>query len=420
MEKTATAPHIPETACPIREASPRPSARAIAVKILSILASLRITVTLFALALFLVFVGTLAQRFSGNWTVVNSYFRSALVWIPFQVFFPEFETVEVPGVFPFPGGWLLGGVLLVNLLAAHAIRFKMTWKRSGILVIHAGIVLLMVSELMTGLGAVEGRMAIVEGRSSNFLEEYHDSELAVVDVSDPKLEDVVVVPRRLLRKGGTIQHPDLPFDVEVIQFMENSRLATKIPAGFRNPATAGTGLRVAAFDEPEVSGTDQDQPVDAPSAYVTLKKKGDSQGMATYLVSLFLQPQKLTIGDKAYEIALRPRRTYRPYTIHLLEFRHDRYLGTDIPRNFSSRVRVVDPERQRDFEVLISMNDPLRHRGETFYQSSTLPGDIGTVLQVVRNPGWLLPYISCVMVSLGMIVHFGLHLVPFLRKRMAT
>jgi hypothetical protein len=63
------------------------------------------------------------------------------------------------------------------------------------------------------------------------------------------------------------------------------------------------------------------------------------------------------------------------------------------------------------------MNHPLRHAGETFYQSSFLEGDTGTVLQVVKNPGWLMPYISCAMVSIGMLVHFGMHLNGFLRRR---
>jgi hypothetical protein len=42
-----------------------------------------------------------------------------------------------------------------------------------------------------------------------------------------------------------------------------------------------------------------------------------------------------------------------------------------------------------------------------------------TSLQVVRNPGWTLPYISCALVALGMLVHFGLHLVQFLMRRLA-
>ena len=62
------------------------------------------------------------------------------------------------------------------------------------------------------------------------------------------------------------------------------------------------------------------------------------------------------------------------------------------------------------------MNHPLRHAGETFYQASFLRGDTGTVLQVVKNPGWLIPYVSCVVVTLGMLIHFGIRMVPALRR----
>jgi hypothetical protein len=38
---------------------------------------------------------------------------------------------------------------------------------------------------------------------------------------------------------------------------------------------------------------------------------------------------------------------------------------------------------------------------------------------VVRNPGWLMPYVSCVLVTLGMLIHFGLHLATYLSRRAA-
>ena len=41
------------------------------------------------------------------------------------------------------------------------------------------------------------------------------------------------------------------------------------------------------------------------------------------------------------------------------------------------------------------------------------------MLQVVRNPGWLLPYLSCTMVTLGMLVHFGIRLAGPLRRKIA-
>ena len=32
------------------------------------------------------------------------------------------------------------------------------------------------------------------------------------------------------------------------------------------------------------------------------------------------------------------------------------------------------------------------------------------VLQVVENPGWLLPYLSCVLVAAGLLLHFAMRL----------
>ena len=88
-------------------------------------------------------------------------------------------------------------------------------------------------------------------------------------------------------------------------------------------------------------------------------------------------------------------RKYLPYAFTLKQFRHDVYPGTDIPKNFSSLVQEVNPSRSESREVLIYMNQPLRYEGKAFYQASFGKGDTLSVLQVVENPGWLLPYISC-------------------------
>jgi hypothetical protein len=175
---------------------------------------------------------------------------------------------------------------------------------------------------------------------------------------------------------------------------------------------------------PEESGTDSK--VDVPSAYVTFKKKGSGESLGTYLVSVWLSnPEKVKVDDKIYDVSLRFKRTYEPFTLHLIKFSHDVYPGTDTPKNFSSKVRLVDPERGEDREVLISMNNPLQYGrgsvfglgGETFYQADFLKfGRTGTVLQVVRNPGWILPYISCTMVSLGMLIHFSVNLMSFIQR----
>ena len=116
---------------------------------------------------------------------------------------------------------------------------------------------------------------------------------------------------------------------------------------------------------------------------------------------------------------MRQRRFYKQFALTLLHFAHDRYAGTDIPKNFSSRVRLVDLERDENREVLISMNDPLRYRGFTFYQAGFDNNDKTTILQVVKNPAMLLPYIACGLVALGLLVQFSMHLFGFVRKRSA-
>lgn len=416
-----TAVKQPSLATPgVKPSEPPDNAGKKVLKVIQPLASLRLTVVLFVLSIVIVFCGTLAQVDAGIWTVVSKYFRSLFVWIPFQIFFPR--TMSVTGGFPFPGGWLIGSLLLVNLLAAHAVRFKLTRKRSGVLILHLGLIIMMVSELVTGLFAVEGNMTIENGRSANFLEHRDVTELAIIDPSDPKTDDVVVIPQALLRRGGRISHEALPFDVETVRYMVNSSEPKEVPSGFNNPATAGDGLKLTSVEKPEVSGTDAEQKLDLASAYVTITKKGSGEALGTYLVSIWFSAlsdrptQQLTVDGKTYEIALRFKRSYKPYTLQLLKFTHEVYPATDTPKDFRSRVRLIDPTRNEDREVEIYMNEPLRYEGETFYQSGFLPGDKGTILQVVRNPGWLMPYVSCVLVALGMLIHFGIHLVGFLRS----
>ncbi|MSR32088.1 MAG: ResB protein required for cytochrome C biosynthesis [Gemmataceae bacterium] len=407
------------------------------------IASLRLTVSLFVLSFFLVFVGTLAQVENPTWTVVTDYFRSLVVWVPNQLlarFCQTFRwispTAQWPGGFFFPGGWTLGSLLLINLLAAHLMKFQLSWRRSGILLIHAGLILLMVSELVTGLFAVEGNMTIEQGGAANYLElretsgflgKINGPELAFSDPSNPDKENVTVIPNRILRQGGKISHPALPCDVEVISYMANSTLKEidpESPEAKSNPASKGDGLQFKGVDKKEMSGTAKDQKVDIPSAYIQLKDKATGQSLGTYLVSLWLslstvkQTQEVTLADgKKLDLALRFKRAYKPYTVELLEFKHEVYLGTTKPRNFSSRVKLLAEQPDDSRETLISMNNPLRHAGETFYQSGFLPGDKGTILQVVRNPGWLIPYFSCFLAALGMLIHFGQHLNSFLAKR---
>src|SRR5262245_51309415 len=362
---TATAPAPAETTAftsslPPTEPGPRKAPKPWYERALLAAASLRVTVVLFALSIVLVFFGTLAQVYLGTHSAVTVYFRCALVWVPLQIFFPK--SVEVAGSFPYPRGWLLGGLLLANLLAAHTVRFQVSWKRAGILFIHSGLIVMMLSELITGLAAVEGHMTIVEGARSNYVEDHHRWEVAFIRAANAENDEVVVLPDSFLRDGGVSGQKLLPCDVELVGgYMVNSYLPKEPPADAPNPATAGESRKRVAIEKPPVTGTETGGKVDIPSAYVELKDKRTGARLGVFLLSGHLQPQTVVIDGVKYQVSLRPRRTYKPYSITLLEARRDDYLGTNKAKNFSSKIILVDSELGEKREVLISMNSPLRY-----------------------------------------------------------
>jgi hypothetical protein len=423
MQDTAIQAGLPASGSnlPLSPSAPAPAVkkrpRGLPYKILDFCASLRVTVVLFLLAFLLVFYGTWAQVDAGIWTVVKQYFRWWYVFIPFKIL--VFRTIDIPESYgiPFPGGWTLGALLLTNLLAAHATRFKLTWKRSGILMLHSGLIVMMLGEFFTGVFAVEGRMTIVEGYASNWVDSDRKYELAIVERSDPRQDVEILVPGSFLKEGSQVKDPQLPFDVEVVQYMINSDI--RRPSKTQpNPATAGIGLYRMATPKGETVGVDTEQGVEFPAAYVRLRKK-NGESLGTYLVSAYLTllncpSDTIWDGDKKYQISLRPQRSYRDYTIHLNKFQHKVFVGTDVAKDFRSFVRLEEPGKGENRQVEIYMNHPLYYRGETFYQSQVPALFTGTILQVVHNWGWWLPYLSCVMVALGMLIHFGIMLINFL------
>ena len=251
------------------------------------LASLQLTVVLFSLSMVLVFFGTLAQIDQGIWTVVDQYFRSWYVWIPFQLIaefgkrFFEFPKLGITwsshwgGSFPFPGGWLLGGVMLANLLAAHMTRFKLSWRRTGIITIHLGVILLMAGELVTGLYAVESRMVLQVGESAAFIDHSRQVELAF---TDPASGRTATIPQSLLIPGTTVTHPDLPVDVEVTEFFKNTTLRPVAGGDDSAVLVSNSGGRYHVVPAVEESGVKGEQREDMPGVTVRLLEEGHRQG----------------------------------------------------------------------------------------------------------------------------------------------
>lgn len=380
--------------------------------------SLRLTVTLLILSIVLVFAATLDQVHLGVWGVQEKYFHALFVMVRVGDF-------PVP---VFPGGYLIGGFLLANLLTAHICRLKLTWRKLGIWLAHGGLILLLVGELLSGLVQQDYQMRLDTGETKNYAESDRFNELAVTDTTNPAFDDVVAIPEQRLAEGTPLQHPKLPFRVVTKLYYPNAALERReqAPNAGPSPATQGIGPMIAALPIPVTYKPDEHN---EPAVFVELV--GPDGSLGTWLVSPLLgMPQRFSYAGREWKLAMRATRRYQPFALTLLKFTHDVYPGTDIPKNFSSRVRITEVGAggaaaaggagAGGREALIYMNNPLRTGGLTFYQASFDNDDRTTVLQVVRNPSWLLPYLACAAITLGLIVQFLFHLVAFARKRRAA
>ncbi len=139
------------------------------------------------------------------------------------------------------------------------------------------------------------------------------------------------------------------------------------------------------------------------------------------MLSPWIVPQEVQAGGHTFRITLRGERYAQPFSLTLLKTTHEVYPGTQIPKNFQSRVLLENKEKGERREVDISMNNPLRYGGLTCYQhqmgrTEMMGGKGNSQLQVVRNPGWITPYLGCAIVSLGMIWQFLYHLLGFVTR----
>lgn len=524
------------------------------------LASLKFSVVLFVLGILLVLFGTLAQVEHDVNAVLAQYFRTTLARVDLEVFAPRTwfpQRGPIAGSFYFPGGWTIGCLMVVNLLAAHGLRFKpqasgerlwygwlviatgavaaalvvmmgnnnggslegewlneitlwyvfqamllalfvaalvglfrlepqqhiervslialdlalggvlgwlvangkdvrfddstmrILWqllkatlaasvmlagcwmvfkKRAGVVLLHAGVGLMLINELYVGLTAHEFQMQLwADHLPVNYLFDVHELELAVIDKSDPRRDHVTVVPQALLVKDKTIEHQDLPFNVELLDFYQNCELRDPQP-GEATRATRGAGLLKIAEPRRRSTGTDVGGEVDRAAAFVRFTAKDATHtDLGTCLLAQELAQRDIAepieVAGKTYDVYLRCRRTYTDFSLALEHGEQENYPGTNIPKSYSSNVRLVDKDRQVDRSgIRIWMNNPLRFAGVTFYQHQ-MAADPNTgeafasTLQVVANPGWMIPYMACMLVVVGMLGQFGVSLLRFLNRQ---
>src|SRR2546423_4521157 len=146
-------------------------------RLFKILASLKLTVVCLGIAIVLVFIGTLAQVDEGLYQAQTRYFRSFLIY-----WSPAGADWKLP---VFPGGYLLGTVLLANLLAAHISRFKLTRKKLGIHLIHGGLILLLLGQLLNDALFTQSALRLAGSEAKKYFQGFCAHEMGVICTLEP-------------------------------------------------------------------------------------------------------------------------------------------------------------------------------------------------------------------------------------------
>lgn len=336
-----------------------------------------LTYTLPVLMLYLI-VGTIAQKYLGLYESTQMFFASPFFWL---------------GSIPLPGVPLIIALIFLNLAAKLLIKSPWCRRHSGIIITHIGAGLLLIGGLFTMLFSHEGYIDLAIGQQQAYASDYHKREFVVLDDQD---QTIYGIPHPQLSIDKTLSIPDTPVSFKIIEHCRNCTIQKR---GETQEQHYGMAQHMALLPGPLAKEDEENM------AGATFMVSGsDNDGVYLTLENVPKLPE-ITVGEKTYRFALRRERRALPFSIELLDFKRDMHPGTTMAKAYQSHVRIHDGDAQ--WESTISMNEPLRYKGYTFFQSSfiqTPDGDV-SVLSAVWNVGRAFPYIAGITMCLGLILH---------------
>jgi len=373
--------------------------------VLRFFSSMGLSCVLLILLALLTWLGTLEQVHTGLFEVQKKYFES-------------FFLVHQAGPFPIPlpGANLVLSLLFVNLFVGGILRLRRSWSMLGVLIGHVGILLLLLSGFVKLYYSEDGHVTLYENESANFFESYYRWEIAITrDIGNGEIQEFVVPQEDFLFAQGaqpvTLTSSEIPFDLEVRHAMANARVMPKGPMfDVAVPVHDGFYLQSEAL----LAVAEQN----SAGVYVTVVAGGSRQ--EGLLWARQRAPWTVAVGGADWAIDLRRERYPMPFSLTLDKFTKEDHPRMSMARAFESDVTVVEGGASRG--VKISMNEPLRDGGLVLYQSSwgpstARPGDpLYSSFSVVRNPADQYPLYACIIISVGLVLHFSRKLTKYIRK----
>tara|TARA_A100000164_G_C21865005_1_gene752074 strand:- start:557 stop:1477 length:921 start_codon:yes stop_codon:yes gene_type:complete len=305
----------------------------------------------------------------------------------------------------------------MSILSVNLFSFFLkpnSWRKNkiGILTVHAGALILLIGSAITNVFSIEGNMVIVEDEKSNYMHSFYYKEFTVLNLDEYKDSiEVINFNEQLLKEKEFLSYNKLPFKIEVIDFYLNSKLEKRVNDSLS--PLRGDAINLELREK--YPNTEMNKNISG----ITYKIISEDENINGYYIYQLEQrrPEIITINNMDYALLLRPVRTYLPFEIELLDFDKVMHPGTQIAKSFSSNVFLNENETSR--RVLIEMNAPLRHKGYTLYQASYAElgdGREATVLAVVQNYGRLFPYISSIIMCIGVLLQMIIRIPGLLKN----
>lgn len=330
-------------------------------------------------------LGTVAQSSIGLLQAQNIFFSSYIYWLG--------------DLLPTPGGYTTLGVIFLSLISnlIFATKWKMT--KIGVITVHVGALLLLFGGLITAIYNQEGSLVIPPNATIDFFSDYHKMELAIIDQSGVE-NKTITFSQDFLKEGKILKAEGISLEIEILNFFNNTRIKQ------RDSAISDSGFKgfATVFDLQEAPSSGES---DKNQAGIIFRLRGADPGQDG-IYAIFEEmplPQTVVFNGIKILFQIRKARTILPFQLKLLGFEKMYYPGTTLAKSFKSKVLLIEGDVNQ--RALIEMNSPLRHRGYTIYQSSfheDANGDT-TILVVVKNAGAIFPYISSVIMCLGLLIH---------------
>lgn len=383
------------------------SARQVGKALFAGLSSYALTIVLLLYLMALTFKGTFDQQYMSTYDAQQLYFSQ--MWFPTRPF--SWLTIYLPGAN------LILTILAVNLICGGLIRIRKKLATAGVIIAHLGILWMLSAGLVEYHFSDRGYLTLYEHEQDDEFVDFNKWEIVVGELLEEGRVREHMIPAEQVsgmdrESKATFRSASLPFDLVVERFLPSSR-PMQMPRGVGG--VGGFYLRPLAKDPENASNN-------LAGAYVQIvdKATGKAQPGLLWGGSPEVLPMTFRVGGKDWMLTLRRPRYPLPFGVRLNKFTKLDHPGISMASEFSSNVTKIEDGAEQD--VTISMNEPLRRKGYTLFQTNWGPQNVPnpsrlySQFEVVRNPADQWPLWSCLVILFGLVFHFSMKLIRYIQR----